>query len=114
MTTLLRRLSFVLVFLSILTVALMLAGQWTFAGVAAVALVGAGVWWYAELGDELIIYHLKKNNGKMTEAEISKEFPKSAKRSLQRLRKKEIVNVADEEISLTDPHQLCSFGRRRT
>jgi len=102
------------VFLSILAIALMLTKKWTFAGIIAVALVSFGFWWYAELGDELIIYHLKKNNGKMPEAEILSEFPKIAERSLQRLKKKEIVLVVDEEVSLADPHQLCAFGRRRT
>jgi hypothetical protein len=77
-------------------------------------LVGFGFWWYAELGDELIIYYLKMNNGKMTEAELSVEFPNFAMKSLQRLRRKEIVHVTDEEVSLIDPHQLCAFGRRRT
>ncbi len=111
--TLLRRLNFVLVFLSILAIALILTRQWILAGIAAVALVGFGFWWYAELRSELMIYHLKKNNGKMTETEIFKELPKSAN-TLQRLSKREIVHVAGEDVSLADPHQLCTFGRRRT
>ena len=109
--TLLRRLSFIFVFLFLATLVFIVLSKWIFAGISAILTVSVGIRWYIELGDELVIYHLKKNNGSMTKQAIFEECPKNTMSALLRLRKKQIVQFDDEMVHLVRLKQVCTFDR---
>jgi hypothetical protein len=110
--TQLQRLSLSLILLSILIIAFLLSGQYIALSVSIIAVMAVGRIWYRILGEDLIIYTLKRNSGSMHYEAILKQYPKNGRSTLHRLVQKGIVTIEGDCVILIDTSSICSFCNR--
>jgi hypothetical protein len=67
-------------------------------------------YWFRRLGEELIIYRLKQNAGKMKSLDLLNEFSKSGEKDISRLVRKRIVQLVNDEVHLLKADYFSVFG----
>ncbi len=77
--------------------------------VAVLMLIAFSRAWYLELGEELIIYSLKRDGGQKDYNSIVSQFDKNGAAVLTRLTKKKVVDIDANIVKLCDINRPCSF-----
>lgn len=107
--TTLQKLSFTMIFLFLFFVLLLVFKQYIYSVVTLVSLIIVGIFWFRNLGEELIVYRLKQNGGKIKLQTLSEEFVKSYEKSLFNLKAKGIVQIENGEVFLLIKDIPCTF-----
>lgn len=103
------RLNLFLIFLLVLSISLILFRMFLSFSVVLILFILVAFYWHRRLGEELIIYRLKQNSGRMKSSDLYIEFPKSAKKDLSSLASKGIVQLENEEVYLLKLDYACVF-----
>jgi len=111
--TALQKLSFAVIILFLIAVALFMFHQYIAGAIAVVIIITLLLFWYRYLGDEILIYKLKQNSGKLEYEKLIDSFSrKNADNIIQRLRNKGIIEMNKNIITLLNLNQLSSFEER--
>lgn len=112
--TALQRLSFSVIILFLITVALFIFHQYVIGLIAVLIIIILLLFWYRFLGEEICIYQLKQNSGKLKyEYLIDVLSRKKADKVIRRLQDKRIIEMNEDIISLLNLNQLSTFEERR-
>ena len=107
--TTLQKLSITIILLFIFSVLLLVFRQYLYSATAFGSFIIVCVFWFRKLGEELIVYRLKQNGGKIKLQTLSEEFVKSYEKSLANLKAKGIVQVENGEVFLLTKDIPCTF-----
>ena len=110
--TKIQRTAAILLLLSIATVLLFLYHQYKIGIVGIIIIFILAVQFKRLLPEELILYSLKKNAGRMTKQEITDQISQTAERTMKRMMQKGIIKTEGEYIVLSDLNLLSAFEER--
>lgn len=112
--TALQKLSFALMILFLITVALFIFHQYIAGAIAILIIITLLLFWHQYLGEEILIYQLKQNSGKLKYKNLIESFSrKNADSVIRRLRNKGIIKIDEDVITLLNLNQLNTFEERR-
>ena len=109
--TALHKLSLLLLVLFILAVFSLVFRQYSIFVVIFIAVIIVAKNWYGKLGEELIIYRLKQNDGRMQLQSINNEFVRSGEKSLSSLSQRGIIRIEKDEVYLVDSKYIGTFNK---
>jgi len=111
--TALQKISFALVIFILITIALFLFHQYITGAIAIAIIITLLLFWYRYLGEEILIYQLKRNSGKLKYQNLIDSLSrKNADNVIRRLRNKGIIEMNENIITLLNLNQLSSFEER--
>ena len=110
--TALHKLSLLLLVFFILAIFALVFSQYTVFVVVLIAAILVGTNWHRKLGEELIIFRLKQNNGRIQLQSINSEFAKSGEKSLSSLSQKGIIRIENDVVYLIDPNYIGTFDKK--
>lgn len=111
--TTLEKLSTVLLVTIIMTVLLFIFRYFLVGILSSILVIILCPIWFRSLSEELVVAFLKRSQGQCTYEELTEEYSEKMASAISRLKKKSIVEIKDNEISLIDENYVCTFDKFR-
>lgn len=108
-----EKLSFVMLIVTIITIALLIARQLLLGFIGIVILAFLWWLWYRLGSEEYVISFLKERSGRTVYDVFIQKSPSNIIHALSRLEKKSIVKIKDGIIILVERNHACAFDKFR-
>ena len=108
-----QKISFFAILLAIISILLLVFEKYIFGFIGVISIIGLLVVFFRLLPEELVIYALKQNSGRVAQKDLFSQLPTKAEMATLRLIKKGIVEVEGDYVLLINPGELSAFEERK-
>jgi hypothetical protein len=111
--TRIQKVSISIILLVLITIALFLYDQKLVGTISLIMILALSIYFYQLVPEELIIYFLKKNSGRMEREKLIAELSARAEKAIERMAKKGKLALEDGYVILLNPYELSALEERK-
>ncbi len=111
--TYIQKIAFASIILAIITIFLLVFRQYELSIIGIVLIVIFAVIFFRLLPEELLVYALKQNSGRMARKDLIAQLSIKAEKAMPRMIKKGLVEVEGDYVILSNPGKLSAFEERK-